>query len=178
MTVSNVTSTAARPLVRALAAALTTLVVAAGLSAVTAPAHAKAHKTGTKGYSRVMSMSSDTYESKVRYFINKRRANHGLAKLSFESCTDGVAERWARQLADTNTFYHQDMGSVLDRCNAYYAGETLGRGAISPYRLVQLWMQSPPHRHVLLSKHAKRIGVGAYVDGSGLWVTAANFTKL
>ena len=176
MNASNVTSTAARPLVRALAAALATLVVAAGLSAVTAPAHAKSSKSGA--HSRVMSMSSDTNESNVRYFNNNRRATHGLANLSFESCTDGVAERWARQLADTNTFYHQDMGSVLNRCDAYYAGETLGKGAISPYRLVQLWMQSPPHRHVLLSKHAKRIGVGAYVDGSGLWVTAANFTKL
>jgi uncharacterized protein YkwD len=176
----NVSSTVVRPLVHALAAALATLMVVAGLSAVTAPAHAKAGKTGgTKGaHSRVMSMSNDTYESKVRYFINKRRAKHGLAKLSFESCTDGVAERWARKLADTGTFYHQDMGSVLNRCDAYYAGETLGKGAISPYRLVQLWMQSPPHRHVLLSKNAKRIGVGAYVDGSGLWVTAANFTKL
>jgi uncharacterized protein YkwD len=174
----NVSSIAVRPLVRTLAAALATLVVVAGLSALTAPAHAKAGKSAKGSQSRVMSMSSDTYESKVRYFINKRRAGHGLSKLSFESCTDGVAERWARKLADTNTFYHQDMGSVLNRCDAYYAGETLGKGVISPYRLVQLWMQSPPHRHVLLSKHAKRIGVGSYVDGSGAWVTAANFTKL
>ena len=38
-------------------------------------------------------------------------------------------------------------------------------------------MQSPPHRKVLLSKHAKRIGVGAYTDSTGAWVTAANFTR-
>ena len=163
---------ALRPALRALVAVLAVALAAAGLSVVAAtPATA-----GTVS-SRVMSMSSDTYEQKVQYFINKRRAEHGLPKLALESCTDGTAERWAQKLAASNEFYHQSMGNILDHCRAYYAGETLGKGAISPHRLVYLWMHSPAHRAVLLSKHAKRIGVGAYVDSTGSWVTAANFTK-
>jgi uncharacterized protein YkwD len=156
---------AAGTLVAALAAVLAT----AGLAIVTtAPANADG---------RVTSLSSETYELKVQQRINERRAQHGLRKLSLEPCTDGTAERWAQKLAETNAFYHQSMGDIIDRCDAFYAGETLGKGAISPNRLVRLWMQSPPHRKVLLSKRAKRIGVGAYADSTGAWVTAANFTR-
>lgn len=164
----NASPAALRPALRAFVAALTVTLATLGLSAVSAPAQAAS--------SRIMSMSADTYESKVQYHINKRRAAHGLRKLRFESCTDGTAERWASHLANSGEFYHQSMMTIINRCDAYYAGETLGRGGISPWRLVQMWMDSPAHKNVLLSKHARRIGIGSYlVDGQ--WVTAANFTK-
>ena len=155
--------------VAVLVSALAIVIATTGLAvATTAPASAG---------SRAMSLSSETYELKVQEFINERRARHGLAALSLESCTDGTAERWAQKLAESRQFYHQSMGDIIDRCDAFYAGETLGKGAISPNRLVRLWMKSPPHRRVLLSKHAERIGVGAYTDSTGAWVTAANFTR-
>ncbi|HET6653645.1 MAG TPA: CAP domain-containing protein [Nocardioides sp.] len=160
---------AAGTIVAALASILTIVVASAGLAAVTT--------ASASADTRVMSLSSDTYEHKVQQLINERRGQHGLAKLSLESCTDGTAERWALKLAESHEFYHQSMGDIIDRCGAHYAGETLGKGAISPDHLVRLWMQSPPHRKVLLSKHAKRIGVGAYTDSTGAWVTAANFTR-
>lgn len=168
----NSSSIVVRPLVHAVMAATVALIAIVGLSVVAAPAQAAPGAS-----SRIMSMSSERYEAKVQFFINKQRAHHGLSKLSFERCTDGTAERWAQKLASSNAFYHQSMGNILSTCRAYYAGETLGKGAISPHRLVVLWMHSPAHRHVLLSRNAKRIGVGAYVDSSGAWVTAANFTK-
>ena len=161
---------ALRPALRALASGLAVTIATVGLSPISAPAHAVEK-------SAVMAMSSSTYEAKVQYFVNRKRAKHGLGKLQIQSCTDGTAERWAQHLASTDSFYHQDMGNILSTCGAYYAGETLGRGAISPHRLVYLWMHSDAHRHVLLSKYAKRIGVGSYVDSHGQWVTAANFTK-
>jgi len=161
---------ALRPALRAFVATLTVALATVGLTTVSAPANAAEAST-------VMAMSSGTYEAKVQYFVNRKRAKHGLGKLQLQSCTDGTAERWAKHLAETDSFYHQDMGNILNTCNAYYAGETLGRGAISPHRLVYLWMHSDAHRHVLLSKYAKRIGVGSYVDSHGQWVTAANFTK-
>jgi uncharacterized protein YkwD len=161
---------ALRPALRALASGLAVTIATVGLSTISAPANAVEK-------SAVMAMSSSTYEAKVQYFVNRKRAKHGLGKLQIQSCTDGTAERWAQHLASTDSFYHQDMGNILSTCGAYYAGETLGRGAISPHRLVYLWMHSDAHRHVLLSKYAKRIGVGSYVDSHGQWVTAANFTK-
>lgn len=165
----NALISALRRALRPLVAGLAVVLVTAGLAVASAvPATAE---------SRAMSFSSDAYEQKVQYFINKQRAQRGLSRLSFESCTDGTAERWAKKLTLSHEFYHQSMGNILDECRAYYAGETLGKGAISPHRLVYLWMHSPAHRDVLLSRHAKRIGIGAYVDSTGAWVTAANFTK-
>ena len=168
----NTYITALRPALRTIVSGLAVAVATVGLTTVAAPANA-AETTS----SAVMSMGSGTYESKVQYFVNQKRAKRGLPKLRLESCTDGTAERWAKHLADKDAFYHQDMGTILNKCNAYYAGETLGRGTISPHRLVYLWMHSDAHRHVLLSKYAKRIGVGAYVDSHGQWLTAANFTR-
>ena len=164
----NAYPAALRPAVRAFAVALAVTLATFGLTAVATPAQAAG--------SAVMQMSAGTYESKVQYHVNKKRAARGLPRLRLESCTDGTAERWASHLASTGEFYHQSMMTIINRCNAYYAGETLGRGAISPRKLVYLWMHSPAHKDVLLSRHARRIGVGSYLSG-GQWVTAANFTK-
>ena len=122
-------------------------------------------------------MRSSTYEEKVQNAINLVRAEHGLRPLRFHACTDGTAERWARRLAKSGRLYHQDPHGILRKCGARYAGETLGMGAFSPAGLVQAWMDSPAHRPILLSKSARRIGVGTSLSG-GQWVTAANFTKL
>ena len=62
-------------------------------------------------------------------------------------------------------------------CNAVYAGETLGRGTITPRTLVRMWMRSDGHRAVLLNSKSRRIGVGATPDSSGRWVVAANFMR-
>lgn len=158
----------ARSAVRAFAIALAVTLATFGLVALSAPAQAAS--------SAVMQMGSSTYEARVQFHINKKRAARGLPKLRVESCTDGTAERWAEHLATSGEFYHQSMMNIINKCNAYYAGETLGRGAISPKKLVYLWMHSPAHKDVLLSRHARRIGVGSYV-ANGQWVTAANFTK-
>ena len=163
----NAYPAALRPAVRAFAVALAATLATFGLTAVSSPAQAAGS---------AMQMSADTYESRVQYHVNKKRAARGLPRLRLESCTDGTAERWASHLASSGEFYHQSMMTIINKCDAYYAGETLGRGAISPKKLVYLWMNSPAHKDVLLSKHARRIGVGSYL-ANGQWVTAANFTK-
>ena len=164
----NAYPAALRPALRAFAVALAATLTTFGLTAISSPAQAAS--------SAVMQMSADTYESRVQYHVNKKRAARGLPKLRLERCTDGTAERWAKYLASSGEFYHQSMMTIINKCDAYYAGETLGRGAISPKKLVYLWMHSPAHKDVLLSKHARRIGVGSYL-ANGQWVTAANFTK-
>jgi uncharacterized protein YkwD len=121
--------------------------------------------------------ASDTYESRVQYWINVQRKHHGLRALRLASCTDKVAENWSSYLASTDGFYHQSMTKLLNECNAYYAGETLGRGTIKPYTLVNMWMHSTEHRHVLLSSHPTRIGIGATPNSRGEWVTCANFMR-
>lgn len=157
-----------RPLVVVL-----TLGLATSALAVLTTASAGAAGAGTA----VTSMSNETYEQMVQRHINRVRAAHGLRGLRFNSCTDGTAERWALQLASTGRLVHQSPGNILSTCNARYASETLGKGSFSPRGLVRAWMHSSAHRPLLLSRNARRIGIGTYLSG-GQWVTAANFTKL
>jgi uncharacterized protein YkwD len=120
-------------------------------------------------------MAPTLYQRRVKFWINRMRSEHGLNRVHFAACTDRVADRWSKHLALKDEFYHQHLMRILVKCDAYYAGETLGRGSITPRRLVYLWMHSPEHRAVLLSPHARRIGIGSYPDRYGRWVTAADF---
>jgi uncharacterized protein YkwD len=118
-----------------------------------------------------------TYENQVIYYVNVQRHLGGLPSVTSAACPENTSARWATNLASTDGFYHQNMYTLLDKCDAHYAGETLGRGEISPETLVTMWMNSPPHHAVLMSPTPDRIGVGAVKNASGEWVTAANFIK-
>lgn len=160
---------------RLLVALLVTAAAVTGLlSATTSTATATTGAVATAS----PALGSSRYEQRVQYWVNVRRSHHGLRTLRFATCADRAAERWGQFLASTDSFFHQSMNAVLNRCDARYAGETLGRGAISPKRLVYLWMHSPEHRHILLSRYPRRIGIGAYPNQRGEWVVAADFVRL
>jgi uncharacterized protein YkwD len=157
---------------------VTTSLLAAGTVTVVTPAQAQALEPQTLTVTTTrMNTAPDVYERRVQRLVNRRRDAHGLRRLRMASCPDTVAEGWSQFLASNNEFFHQSMTDVLNRCNARYAGETLGRGAMSPRKLVRMWMQSPGHRAVLLSSKSRRIGVGATPDTFGRWVVAANFVR-
>lgn len=169
-----------RPARKFLVTAVIALVTATGLTAATpTTATAAAPVTVAPVAARAVSpaYSSAVYERDVQRWVNLVRRNRGLKPLRLAGCTDAVAERWSAYLARNDRFYHQSMTKLLDQCNAYYAGETLGRGSITPRRLVGLWMHSPAHRHVLLSRKPSRIGIGASPNAYGEWVVAANFMR-
>lgn len=148
----------------------------AGVSANAVSAQA-ATTTTTVATTATPTLSTDDYEARVLHWINVRRQHHGLRTLRLQSCTDGVAERWASYLASTSEFFHQSMQRVINSCDARYAGETLAKGSVGPKEMVSLWMHSDGHRHILLSKYPHRIGIGAVPDASGAWVVAADFTS-
>ncbi|HSE10731.1 MAG TPA: CAP domain-containing protein [Nocardioidaceae bacterium] len=155
---------------------MTALLLAVGLTSATA-APASAIQTQSLSLATARASAAETYERRVQRLVNVRRANHGLSRLRLASCADGTAETWSRYLARRNQFFHQSMTTVLNTCNARYAGETLGRGAMTPRKLVRMWMNSPGHRTILLSKRSRRIGIGATPDAYGRWVVAANFIR-
>lgn len=157
-------------LARRVAIALVAVLVATGFSALTTSPASAARGS-------LSAMAPDTYEKRVQHWINEVRRDRGLRPLRLARCTDRVAERWTSFLASNEEFFHQSMDSVLNDCNARYAGETLGRGAITPKRLVKLWMESDGHRAILISTDPRRIGIGAKPDAYGRWVTTANFMR-
>jgi uncharacterized protein YkwD len=171
-----------RPALKTLTATLVTVVTLAGITAGPASstaAPAKGSSVKLVAARAVYPAYSDAYyERGVQYWVNVQRKRHGLQPLRYAACTDAVAENWSGVLARSGGFYHQSMTRLLNRCHAYYAGETLGRGAITPKTLVTMWMHSAPHRHVLMSKSPTRIGIGATPNGNGEWVVAANFMRL
>lgn len=172
--------TVTRSAARLAAAALATSAMTFGVSGATlAPATAVQPMTVQPATATVVTAlaAPATYERRVHRLVNIRRANHGLRPLKFADCADTSAENWANYLARNNEFFHQSMTDVLNRCDAQYAGETLGRGAMAPRKLVRMWMESPGHRAVLLSTKSTRLGIGAAPDAYGRWVVAANFIR-
>ena len=159
---------------RLVATGLVGVLVAAGIALGTTASASVVSTSASQSYPAI---APSTYESRVQHLINNRREAHNLGPLRLASCTDEVAERWSSYLAQNDLFYHQDMQKLLKRCHAMYAGETLGRGAISPRTLVRMWMESDGHRAVLLSPKSRRIGIGAKPDAYGRWVVAANFMR-
>ncbi len=174
-------NTVLRPARKIFVAAVVTGVTAAGVAAAPTTATAAAPSAGSVSLIGARAASPaytpGVYEQQVQYYVNVQRKRHGLRALRLASCTDAVAERWASYLAARNAFYHQSMSALLRRCHARYAGETLGRGTITPATLVSMWMRSTPHRRVLLSGKARRIGIGSTPNARGEWVTTANFMR-
>lgn len=125
----------------------------------------------------IRAIDPEVYEKRVQRAINARRAKKDLAPVKANSCADTLAERWGKHLATNMEFYHQPLDPFFDRCGARYAGETLARGTLTPKQLVRLWMQSPSHKAILMSRHPNRVGIGAHLDSNGRWVVAAGFIK-
>ena len=116
------------------------------------------------------------YENRIAARINAIRADHDLPKVKVNECANNCAKRWARLLAEHQHLYHQSMSIVMEKCNAEGAGEVLGTGKVTPRRMVSLWMNSPTHRRIILTKRFNRIGVGAVRDDLGLWWVVIDFT--
>ncbi len=111
--------------------------------------------------------------------INQARADNGLDPIRvFDACTDRLSERWGRRIARTGDFVHRDQGEVIDRCRGSWAGETLVRGTgLTPEQMVQLWLDSPGHREILLSPRAQRAGVSITSDDQGRMIGVVNLVR-
>lgn len=124
-------------------------------------------------------LTSDDLEDTLMVEINDARANHGLRKIwNFDVCTDELAEQWGARIARTGLFGHRDQGKVIRRCNNSWAGETLVRGTdLTPAAMVDLWLDSPSHREILLSPRARRAGVAITRDPQGRTIGVVNLVR-
>jgi uncharacterized protein YkwD len=112
----------------------------------------------------------DRVERSIINAVNKQRAAHGVAKVRRSAKLARAADFHSWEMLDANYFAHssRDGGSFDNRVRRFARhraiGETLawmsgcGRGSAS--RVVRMWMNSPPHRAVLLTPLYRRIGVG------------------
>jgi uncharacterized protein YkwD len=106
--------------------------------------------------------------------INKKRRRHGLNGVDSKRALRKAGKRHSRYMLRRGCFAHQCPGEkdLVARINAtsylpcnctWRVGETIAWAAKrrgTPAAIVRAWMHSPPHRHVLLDRGLKNVGIG------------------
>ena len=161
---------------RVLLAALMSLSIAAAAVAFTSPAQSA---TWAPKVSDAFDPQQDLaeFEDRILVRINRARAKRDLPPVKvFQSCVDGYAERWAVRLKRIDKLVHRDLTKVLNGCDLRWVGETLVSGtSLTPRSAVRAWLNSPPHRAVILKPRARMAGIGVQVDGGGQVYAVLNF---
>jgi uncharacterized protein YkwD len=104
----------------------------------------------------------DGGERAVVRAINRARTAHGLRALRTHRRLARAADVHSRSMLRSNFFSH---GAFSQRVRRYVSlrriGETIAMTTrCSPRKVVRMWLNSPPHRAVLLSGGFRRVGVG------------------
>lgn len=112
---------------------------------------------------------SDTEQTEAYIFqyINEERANHDLPTLSIDTNLSGVSKEWSEYLASINDLTHGDFESRMQSINysQYSCGEiiayTSGSVPLEVARqFVDMWLESQPHREIMLTSSSGYMGVG------------------
>ena len=162
---------------RLLLATVLTLAVTAGAAVVAALPAVSATWTPRTTNSFDPQADLGEFESRILIRVNRVRDRHDLPKIRvFHSCVDNYAESWAQRLERTGRMEHRNLTSVLHGCDLDWVGENLVSGtALRPRAAVRAWMDSPPHRSVLLTQRADRAGIGVRVGSDGRTYAVLNF---
>ena len=118
----------------------------------------------------------EEFEDRILAGINPRRVRHGKRRIRlFESCLDGLSERWSRRLARTGQLVHRDQDGVAEKCDMPWVGENIVRGySLRPRTAVRAWWRSPGHRAVMMKARANRAGLGVSRTEDGGYVVVLN----
>lgn len=134
---------------------------------------------------RISKASPSKLRSALLCLVNRKRAKNGLKALRLDRKLQRAAGRHARDMVENDYFAHQreggpDLTERLDRVgwNGEAWGENIAYGcgaSSSPKATLRNWLNSPPHRDLLLSGTYRRggLGVGAEApcgDGGAIWV--------
>ena len=103
----------------------------------------------------------DSAEGRAIESLNEIRTSRGLAPLRTSKSLAHSANAYSRRMLAEEFFGHQARIAVSSKFRT--AGETLawhsGRQP-GPRRTVRRWMNSPPHRAILLSSAFSMVGMG------------------
>jgi uncharacterized protein YkwD len=122
-------------------------------------------------------VTSTTYEYDVIRWTNIKRDAYDRVLVKAHSCVDLYAERQAAWLASHRTLKHQNLGTVLDKCDLSSVSENIAYGYASGRSVVIAWMNSSGHKANLLSSKMRYIGVGAVQDKNGVWWVSQVFGR-
>jgi uncharacterized protein YkwD len=111
------------------------------------------------------------YGTKVFSSINLQRVHHDRAKLQRSKCLQRFANKQAQAMADQQQMFHQDLGRIQRACHVGWVGENVAYGPFAAIGIVQMWMNSPPHKANILSRHFRLTGVAGRWAGGVWWVS-------
>ena len=152
-----------------LTAAAAALVAALGL----APAARAASGDCSHARASAAAVPAPAVGSAVRCLVNAERARRGLAPLTLSERLRAAATAHSADMVARGFFAHVSPGgaTLTDRARrAGYPGRTLGEdigwGTYqlgTPAAIVRAWMNSPPHRAIILNARFREIGVGVAI---------------
>jgi uncharacterized protein YkwD len=130
--------------------------------------------------------AADPVSLQVANRINALRQQHGLRPLVIDGRLASAGRAQSAAMMSRRHLSHGTNGrtrltELCRRMNAKTVGETIGwirfsRPARQAATIVRWWMNSPPHRAVLMSPNFGRIGVGRRIGRYGrhrvVWFSA------
>jgi uncharacterized protein YkwD len=120
------------------------------------------------------SSRQDRTEKAILRSMNQVRSQHGLSALRVDSALARAADAHSATMLRTGVFSH---GSVHARLRRYTRkrdiGETLAwMSRCNSRKVVRMWLTSAAHRHILLSRKFRNVGVGKRSSSARCMVTA------
>jgi len=117
----------------------------------------------------------DAFERAVIREVNAARAQNGLGTLKANRALSRAADVHTGDMIRRDFFDHTSSdGTSFDRRVRHYArvglvGETLAAvpSGAAPAQVVQMWLDSPPHRGIMLHGGFRKIGIGKRVGAIG-----------
>ena len=135
------------------------------------------------------SVKLNSYEKQIMALVNKQRVNHHLAKLRLNAELERAARFHSKDMGQRQYFEHDtlgvetwsqrliDYGYTTKGCSSWGVGENIYRGSglfsapvvvvLGVKGMAEGWMDSAPHRRVILTKSFRDIGIGAVQSGTG-----------
>jgi uncharacterized protein YkwD len=120
------------------------------------------------------SAGHDRTEASIVRAMNKIRASHGLPRLHTSGGLARAADVHSKTMARTRTLAHGDTGRRVRRyVRTKRVGENLAYMTGCRARsIVRMWMNSAGHRHIMLSRGFRRVGVAKRNASRTCFVTA------
>jgi uncharacterized protein YkwD len=128
-----------------------------------------------------------TNEQQVLTLLNQIRQQNGLSRLAFSAPLRNAARAHSADMLQRSFFDHNSPTETWDARIARYlkaplTGENIAMGSGSlatPASIVTQWMQSPPHRAIILTADLHRVGLGlaggSFQGTSGMVMATADF---
>lgn len=119
---------------------------------------------------RTVLRAQNAVEKPLIAAINRERRRHGLGPLRLSKRLAKAADAHARAMGAGGFFAHESKNgqSAADRIRRRYpgssiVGETLlwRSPGVTARQALRMWLGSPPHRKVLLTRAFREVGLGA-----------------